>query len=179
VESLEPTVVVSQGLLRGCGIPTKRPQVSPLRYAPVEMTILLQLRFRISPGNSESHPQTALSSRLEESWACGPPKVIKNTSSGIHSLWNRYPFLVIPTGAKRSGGTCGSADPSWRCFSTERNAVERSAVSFLGSHNPFVPFSLLQSFPLNKFPLFHKRKPGPLFQNRVLERKEIADGNSP
>jgi hypothetical protein len=21
--------------------------------------------------------------------------------------WNHYPFLVIPTGAKRSGGTCG------------------------------------------------------------------------
>src|ERR1035438_8615559 len=34
---------------------------------------------------------------------------------------DRYPFLVIPTGAKRSGGTCGSADPSWRCFSTEQS----------------------------------------------------------
>ena len=25
--------------------------------------------------------------------------------------WKRYPFLVIPTGAKRSGGTCGSTGP--------------------------------------------------------------------
>src|SRR5450631_2084284 len=55
--------------------------------------------------------------------------------SGIHALWNRYPFLVIPTGAKRSGGTCGSADPSWRCFSTERSGVERPAVLLrLGPH---------------------------------------------
>ncbi len=33
--------------------------------------------------------------------------------TGIRSLWNRYPLLVIPTEAKRSGGTCGSADHSW------------------------------------------------------------------
>jgi hypothetical protein len=32
--------------------PTKKPQISPLRCAPVEMTILLQLRFRISRGNT-------------------------------------------------------------------------------------------------------------------------------
>jgi hypothetical protein len=39
---------------------------------------------------------------------------------------SRYPFLVIPTEAWRSGGTCVSADPSWRCSSTERIG----AVSF-------------------------------------------------
>ena len=27
--------------------------------------------------------------------------------------------LVIPTGAQRSGGTCGSAALPWKCFSTE------------------------------------------------------------
>src|SRR5258706_1905199 len=27
--------------------------------------------------------------------------------------------FVIPTGAKRRGGICGSTDPSWECFSTE------------------------------------------------------------
>jgi hypothetical protein len=43
----------------------KKPQISPLRCAPVEMTILLQLRFRISPGNVEFYPQAALSSRPE------------------------------------------------------------------------------------------------------------------
>jgi hypothetical protein len=37
--------------------------------------------------------------------------------------------LVIPTGAQRSGGTCGLAVFSWKCFSTERSGVERSAVS--------------------------------------------------
>jgi hypothetical protein len=28
-------------------------------------------------------------------------------------------LLVIPTGAQRSGGTCGSPALSWKCFSTE------------------------------------------------------------
>jgi hypothetical protein len=27
--------------------------------------------------------------------------------TGNHLLWDHHPFLVIPTGAKRSGGTCG------------------------------------------------------------------------
>jgi hypothetical protein len=30
-----------------------KPQISPLRYAPLEMTILFKLRFRIFPGNAE------------------------------------------------------------------------------------------------------------------------------
>jgi hypothetical protein len=29
--------------------------------------------------------------------------------------------LSLSSRPKRSGGTCGSADPSWRCFSTERS----------------------------------------------------------
>ena len=53
-------------------------------------------------------------------WALGPPKVMKNFT-GNYFLWSRFHFLVIPTGAKRSGGTCGSADPSLRCFSTGRS----------------------------------------------------------
>src|ERR1700751_764973 len=53
-------------------------------------------------------------------WAFGPPKVMKNFT-GNYFLWSRFHFLVIPTGAKRRGGTCGSADPSLRCFSTERS----------------------------------------------------------
>ena len=32
------------------------------------------------------------------------------------------PF-VIPTEAKRSGGICSSADPSWKCFSRERTRI--------------------------------------------------------
>jgi hypothetical protein len=37
-----------------------------------------------------------------------PTQGIKNTSSGA-TLYGHYPFLVIPTGAKRSGGTRGSS----------------------------------------------------------------------
>jgi hypothetical protein len=47
--------------------PEKKPQISSLRSAPVEMTILLQRRFRLSPGNPEFYPQTGLSSRPERS----------------------------------------------------------------------------------------------------------------
>jgi hypothetical protein len=56
-----------------------KPQISPLRYAPVEMTNLLQ-QMPLSTQRAEQPPvaQTNLSSRTEESWACGPPKVMKN-----------------------------------------------------------------------------------------------------
>src|ERR1700760_2772476 len=37
----------------------------------------------------------------------------------------RHPPLVIPTGAKRSGGTCVSTDPSWKCFD-KANCVTKS-----------------------------------------------------
>jgi len=48
-------------------------------------------------------------------WACGPPKVRKTPQSGNRSLWNRRPSLCHP---ERSRGICGSADLSWKCFST-------------------------------------------------------------
>jgi hypothetical protein len=51
--------------------------------------------------------------------------------------------FVIPTGAKRSGGTCGSADLSWECFSKERSGVERSVV------HPPAPSTLP---PSNRYP---------------------------
>ena len=36
------------------------------------------------------------------------------------------------TGSERSRGICSSADLSWKCFSTGRSGVERSAVFLLG-----------------------------------------------
>jgi hypothetical protein len=48
VESLEPAVVVPRDLLKVCEKEKRRPQISPLRFAPVEMTILLEGEFRIS-----------------------------------------------------------------------------------------------------------------------------------
>ena len=41
--------------------------------------------------------------------ACGPSKVMKNASVQQHSLWNRYPFLVIPSEAE---GPAVRLDPS-------------------------------------------------------------------
>ena len=83
-----------------------------------------------------------LSSRPEESWACGPTYVTKNASVRHHSLWSRYPFLVIPPApACRGSEAEGSAvprtfrgnvehDPQTKLSSRpERSAVERSAVS--------------------------------------------------
>jgi hypothetical protein len=58
-------------------------------------------------------PAVPVSSRPEKSWACaGPPKVMKNGSCSATSLPEEPPSpLVIPTGAKRSGGTCGLLIP--------------------------------------------------------------------
>jgi hypothetical protein len=61
------------------------------------------------------------------------PRELKTPRSGIHSLWNRYPFLVIPTEAE---GPAVPADASWRCFSTEHSVVEGSAVLSGSSWHP-------------------------------------------
>src|ERR1700689_488858 len=71
---------------------------------------------------------------------------------------------VIPTEAKRSGGTCCSADLSWKCFSTERSGVERSAVLSIPQadvewkHRPYLVIpsaaegpAVLRTFPGNVF----------------------------
>ena len=81
----------------------------------------------------------------EESWAFGPPKVMKNGSYSATTLTGStaLPF-VISTEAQRSGEICGSAVPSWKCFSTERSEVEGSAVVAEG------PFPLCPS----KSPIF-------------------------
>jgi hypothetical protein len=79
----------------------KKPQISPLRYAP--------------------GIATNLSSRPEGSWACGPPKVMKNASVQQPLSMNRRPLLVIPSVAE------GSAVPRTfrgNVFSTERSVVE-------------------------------------------------------
>jgi hypothetical protein len=79
------------------------------------------------PTNIAPYP---LSSRPECRWACGPPKAMKNGSCSATTLpGSAISPLVIPTEAQRSGGTCGSAVPPWKCFSKERSVVERTAVS--------------------------------------------------
>src|SRR6202050_3981876 len=61
------------------------------------------------------------------------------------SPWARYPPPCHP---ERSRGTCGSADLSWKCFSTERSAAEGPAVPLSAEANvPWanrlqVPFSM-------------------------------------
>jgi hypothetical protein len=47
----------------------QKPQISPLRYAPVEMTILFVMQGSISrvTGKTEVHPTTELSSRAAHS----------------------------------------------------------------------------------------------------------------
>ena len=52
--------------------------------------------------------------------ACGPPKVMKTPRSGIRTLSNRHPFLVIPPAPACRRGP-------------ERSGAEGPAVSF-GAH---------------------------------------------
>jgi hypothetical protein len=70
----------------------------------------------------------------EESWACGPPKVMKTPRSSNHFLSNRCPFLCHP---ERSRGICGSADLSWKCFSTERTRISCHAAPDTAACAPF------------------------------------------
>ena len=58
--------------------PQKKPQIPPLRCAPVGMTILLWIARYFFPRESCDSLATELSSRPEWSWACGPPKVMKS-----------------------------------------------------------------------------------------------------
>jgi hypothetical protein len=51
-------------------------------------------------------------------WAFGPPKVMKNGFC-FPEATSHPP--VIPAGAQRSGGTCGSTALSWKCFSAEES----------------------------------------------------------
>jgi hypothetical protein len=109
---------------------------------PVEMTIPFKGQVKRFQDKYEILAATELSSRPEESWACGPPKVMKNASDRHPLSMEPLPFPCHPD---RSGGTCGSADPSWRCFSTERSVVKSlprravgSAVSF--THPLCCPF---------------------------------------
>ena len=55
----------------------------------------------------------------------GPPKVMKNGTCSATTVpaSAALPF-VISTEAQRSGEICGSAVPPWKCFSTERSAVD-------------------------------------------------------
>jgi hypothetical protein len=58
----------------------KKPQISPLRCAPVEMTSFLQRGFVPLLERYGLKFVTNLSSRPELPWASDPPKVMKNAS---------------------------------------------------------------------------------------------------
>jgi hypothetical protein len=62
-------------------------------------------------------PLSPLSSRLEESWAFGPPKAMKIGSCSATTVGGSaaLPF-VISTGAQRSGEICGVSGPSLGMF---------------------------------------------------------------
>jgi len=73
-------------------------------------------------------------SEPEESWACGPPKVMKTPRSSNYSLWRRRPLLCHPGGAERSavrsmGNECQRPENELSSR-PEQSAVERSAVLF-------------------------------------------------
>src|SRR5947209_7282202 len=42
---------------------------------------------------------------------------LQSAPPATYLRWKHHLPLVIPTGAKRSGGTCGSTEFSWKCFS--------------------------------------------------------------
>jgi hypothetical protein len=99
VESLEQAVVVphisrktsemwaTQVLLRVGENPKKKPQTSPLRYAPVEMTILFEGRIPRFQEKYEILAATELSSRPERS-------VVERSAV---SFWFSHTLFVTPS----------------------------------------------------------------------------------
>jgi hypothetical protein len=71
---------------------SKKPQISPLRYAPVEMTILLQRCSRVFPGNTN----LVFRQNCHLDRSChGPvayPKVMKNASVQQPLFMEPFPF---------------------------------------------------------------------------------------
>jgi hypothetical protein len=63
---------------------------------PVEMTILFEDRIQRFQKKYEISAATELSSRPEESWACGPPKVMKNASVRHPRFMEQLPFPCHP-----------------------------------------------------------------------------------
>ncbi len=58
----------------------------------------------------------------EESWAFGPPKVMKNgLLFSNYSTWKHRPPLCHLDRSAARGEICGSAALSWECFSTEES----------------------------------------------------------
>jgi hypothetical protein len=199
----------------------REPQIPPLRYAPVEMTIHLVQQIchldrrshqraptqgnekRIPSGkplsmeappplchptsltNLSSRPERSVVersavqrtfrgnvSRPERSWSWSPPKGMKKRiPSGKPLSMEAPPPTCHP---ERSRGICSSTDLSWKCFSTARSRVERSAVVQQICHPD-------RSVAEWRDLLFIRTVPGctGLPKIKKAERKEIADGNKP
>jgi hypothetical protein len=76
-------------------VPGEKPQVPPLRFAPVGMTILSRGQVFLAEALAGTKE---LSSRPEESWAFGPPKLMKNQLPfSNYSPGSTALPLVIPT----------------------------------------------------------------------------------
>jgi hypothetical protein len=82
----------------------------------------------------------------------GPPKGMKS-ALGPATTFHVIATLsfVIPTGAKRSGGTCGSADLSWKCLSTERTRISYYAELTTSTYAPFRKERRMRIANANKF----------------------------
>jgi hypothetical protein len=87
----------------------KNPQISPLRYAPVEMTILVQLRFRIFPGSAEFNPQAELSSRPERTRISCHAALDKTACAPF--LKERRMMFANATNLNRKSGVAQWRDP--------------------------------------------------------------------
>jgi hypothetical protein len=92
------------------------PQISPLRYG------LSKNISRTGPRNRRS---LGCAPRDDKGQGNGSIESRCWTEVSHHFPWHHNLPLCHP---ERSRGICSSADPSWKCFSTDRSVVERSVV---------------------------------------------------
>jgi hypothetical protein len=154
LESLEPAVVVSHISRRVCATEKKRPQISPLRCAPVEMTIPFEGQVKRFQDKYEIFAATELSSRPEESWACGPPKVMKNASDRHPLSREPFPFPCHPDRSEAERRDLRFRGPFVEMFFDRAQRSEEPAPACRGICGLFYTPSLL--------PLSHSPKPFPL-----------------
>src|SRR5580704_14559970 len=107
-----------------------KPQISPLRCAPVENDKVVLRKSRFSSRCTAIHSSTTLSSRPEESWVRGSPKVMKKRFGPATTLSGTVALsFVIPSVPGFPTSELSAAPLMW--FSLKENHMQLTEAATL------------------------------------------------